>query len=374
MSLRLRTLQWTYGAIALGLGVPWLLSDIQLDARALALVFGLAMLACAALAPTWKLQATAHLGVSVALLATGWSLMQTSEPPAPDVVLSFGSAIGIALAPWLARDVPIGKPTRLDALALTAGGSGIAIGVLLAARPDLAQLSNNVSWLRPYLPTFAVLFAVGSLALLAAQFNRRTRPLLRSEACFAGASGWLAWSLLRLVPDQLWTDALWYAAIGLALAWLPWLGPMLDRADPHSLRTRLAFGIAVATGVPLVLGLALISRLAGVPWTDWQLGVLLAWLLLVSILSWVIGRLVRPLRTLAAARTTTLQAITAALAPTLTSHAVDRRGHRARPASGRRQRRHPAAAHPRRPVTRAAGRDRLFRGGVGALPALRDDG
>jgi signal transduction histidine kinase len=320
VSLRLRTLQWTYGAIALGVGLPWLLTATQFDARALALVFGLAMLACAALAPAWKLQATTHLGLSVALLPSAWS---QAQPSGPAVALTFGSALGIALAPWLARDVVTGKPTRLDALALTAGGTGIAIGVLLAARPDLAHLSNNTAWLGPYLPTFAVLFALGSLALLATQFHPRTRTLLRVEACFAGASGWLAWSLLRLVPDQLWTGALSYAAIGVAVAWLPWLGPMLDRADPHSLRTRLAFGMALATSAPLVAGLALISRAAGLPWTDWQLGALLAWLLLVSILSWVVaGRLVRPLRTLAAARTTTLQAITAALAPTLTSHAV----------------------------------------------------
>jgi signal transduction histidine kinase len=316
-------LQWTYGAIALGLGLPWLLTATQIDARALALVSGLALLACAALAPTWKLQCAAHLGLSVALLQAGWGESQSAEPSGPAVVLSFGSALGIALAPWCARDVRIGKPTQLDALALTAGGTGIAIGVLLATRPELAQLSNKTTWLGPYLPTLAVLFAVGSLALLAAQFNPRTRPLLRIEACVAGASGWLAWSLLRLVPDQLWIGALWYAVIGVAVAWLPWLGPMLDRADPHSLRTRLAFGMAVATSVPLVLGLALFSHLANAAWTEWQLGLLLGWLILVSILSWVIaGRLVRPLRTLAAGRTATLQAITAALAPTLTSHAV----------------------------------------------------
>src|SRR5437762_1084985 len=113
-------MQWTYGAITLALGLDWLFVAPQLDARALALVAGLAMLACAALAPAWKLQLAAHLGTSAALLVIGWSLMRTSEPSAQDVMLSFGSAIGIALAPWLARDVAVGKPTRVDALALTA--------------------------------------------------------------------------------------------------------------------------------------------------------------------------------------------------------------------------------------------------------------
>jgi signal transduction histidine kinase len=106
---------------------------------------------------------------------------------------------------------------------------------------------------RPHLLPIGVLFLLGGVLLLSAQLRRApSRRLLWIAHLGAGAAFFVYGAMVSL-PGHSWTGLAVHWGCGLALALLPGLSRRLASFDPSALRTRLAFALATATSVALVL-------------------------------------------------------------------------------------------------------------------------
>ena len=214
-----------------------------------ALLAGVALLSVAILRPRRAIVLLGHGVAGVTLLALSASFLQSGAWTGMIAygVLGAGTLVAGSLTPSRA-----GR----DLFALLMGAIALLQGLLLAG------LSSRLSG-----PLFPVPHewqrAVG-LALIAGGglvVSAHLRPdapawYLRATH-LAGGAAFFAFGLAFSLPLRAWTGVALYWGGGLALALLPWLSRRLAALDPASLRTRLAFSLATATSVALVLTAAI---------------------------------------------------------------------------------------------------------------------
>src|SRR5262249_48959412 len=84
------------------------------------------------------------------------------------------------------------------------------------------------------------------------------RPATRLAHLLSGLS-FVALGLFVAFPTRGWTGVALYPGCGLLIAFLPWLRPLLARADAGALRTRLSLALVLATSVTLILAVAVVT-------------------------------------------------------------------------------------------------------------------
>ncbi len=215
-----------------------------------ALVAGVSLLAAAILRLSRVSSALAHGLAGLMLLALGISFAY-NQIWTGLVSYSLLGAGTIAAGLLFSRRAAGPDEEGGDLLALILGLSALVNGVLLLALPDLlAKLYFQGA--RPYLPFLGVLLLLGGAALVPVQL-RPAPPSLRRIAFLLAGMAYLAYGFLISLPRQAWTGLALNWGGGLVLLLLPWLSHWLARVDPRALRTRLAFALATATSVALIL-------------------------------------------------------------------------------------------------------------------------
>ncbi|HEX3129552.1 MAG TPA: sensor histidine kinase [Thermoanaerobaculia bacterium] len=218
----------------------------------LALAGGVALLAIAILRPRLPLRLLGHgiAAASLLALASSFSDLRLWTGASLYTVLGLGVLLGGALEPT--PPLPDGEERGHDLFALLMGFAAVILGVLLVSSP-VTLTSSYFDPARPRLLPIGVLLLLGGALLLSAQLRRApSRRLLWAAHLCAGGAFFVYGALLSL-PAQSWTGLTVYWGGGLALALLPGLSRRLAALDPSSLRTRLAFALATATSVALVL-------------------------------------------------------------------------------------------------------------------------
>lgn len=220
------------------------------------LLGGVALIGVATLLPRRTAVIIAHLVAGAALLqaSVGHFLAGTWN-----AVFGFATlGLGMVIAPFLPHlrlRHPRAKGTDLFALL-------IGLRITLDGFIFLSSLSQQFSKplydpVRPYLPIYGIAHAIAGLALLAVQLH--PNPPRRAFAwahVLAGAVSW-SWTLGLGIPT--WNSLLYYGGLGTLVALLPWLGPLLRRLDPTSLRTRLAVALVGIVTLPLLFTVVLVT-------------------------------------------------------------------------------------------------------------------
>ncbi|MCL4369058.1 MAG: ATP-binding protein [Chloroflexi bacterium] len=222
------------------------------------LALGVCLLAVAVLAPPRRLVVVVHLlaGLGLLLLASGFVAVSGWTG-----VINFGAlGLGTALAPLLQPGGPRADERPL-LLPVAVGAGAFLTGLTMLLWPNLYDNQVAASF-RPHLAWLGPLFLAGGLAAPYAQLRlRRPRWFFVAAHLLLGGV-LLAFCLISSLPLRAWLDVAYYGGVGVAVALVPWLGLALRRIDPGSLRTRLAFVLALATGLPPVVVVALVSEAA----------------------------------------------------------------------------------------------------------------
>ncbi|MCC6173894.1 MAG: GAF domain-containing protein [Chloroflexi bacterium] len=134
--------------------------------------------------------------------------------------------------------------------------SAIGSGVLLMAIPDRLA-SPLLAPPLPYLSAYGAGFVLTGSALLAGLLAPRRMAVIAPIAQVALGLVYLGWVASGALPQRIWTGLLYYGGYGTLLILLPVMGPRLRRADPRSLRARLALALAISAAAPLLLLAAL---------------------------------------------------------------------------------------------------------------------
>ena len=218
----------------------------------LALAGGVALLAIAILRPRLPMRLLAHGLAAASFLALAYSFASQRLWTGASLytILGVGLLLGGVLKPT--PPLPEGEERGHDLFALLMGLAAVILGVLLASSP-VTLTSRYFDPMRPRLVPIGVLLLLGGALLLSAQLRRSpSRRLLWAAHLCAGGAFFVYGALLSL-PAQSWTGLAVYWGCGLALALLPGLSRRLASFDPSSLLARLAFALATATSVALVL-------------------------------------------------------------------------------------------------------------------------
>jgi PAS domain S-box-containing protein len=255
------TLQWSTGLLATLLGSEMLIVPHQLSSQAYDLVrphstvwggamllAGLAMLIVAATGRSRWLVLAAHAGLGTMLLLLGGVFLGTGGWFSAAM---FGS-LGVAsfAAPVLAR-APRGSGARADLFAIAIGVAFVLVGLVILGLPDLFA-SPSFEWMRGYVVWYGTGYAVSGALVVATQLDAKARWWMRWPASLVLVALVLAPLLARSVSQQVWTGLTIFAVVTLTTRAAPALGPLLDRIDPRSLRTRLAVTLAISSALALI--------------------------------------------------------------------------------------------------------------------------
>jgi signal transduction histidine kinase len=218
----------------------------------LALAAGVALLGVAILRPRLPLRLLGHGLAGASLLALAYSFGKLSLWPGVSMytVLGLGLVLGGALGytPPLPEDEERGH----DLFALLMGISAALLGGLLVSAPVMLP-GPYFDPARPHLLPLGVVLLLGGALLLSAQLRRAPSLRLLWAAHLSAGAGFLLYGAMVSLPARSWTGLAMYWGCGLALAFLPGLSRQFASFDPSALRTRLAFALATATSVALVL-------------------------------------------------------------------------------------------------------------------------
>ncbi|MFL6194832.1 MAG: ATP-binding protein, partial [Thermoanaerobaculia bacterium] len=221
----------------------------------LALAGGVALLAIAILRPRLPLRLLGHGLAGASLLALAHSCAELSfwTGVAIYTVLGVGLVLGGTLGhtpplPPLSDDGERGH----DLFALLMGLSAVLLGGLLVSAP-VTLSTPYFDPARPRLLPMGVLFLLGGALLLSAQLRRAPSRRLLWVAHLGAGTAFFVYGAMVSLPGHSWTGLAVHWGCGLALALLPGLSRRLASFDPSALRTRLAFALATATSVALVL-------------------------------------------------------------------------------------------------------------------------
>ncbi len=264
--LSAESLRWTLGPYCAFVGAFMLVAPhrfaspvyaAMLDYRGLwgmaALVAGVALIAVAILRPRRAVVLLGHGLAGATLLALSASFLQDRAWTGTIAYAVLG--LGTMLAGTLPRGAGA-SPAGRDLFALLMGLIAVLQGLLLAVLPSLLG-SSYFDVLRPYQRVIGLALTVGGGLVLSANLRRNPSALYLWASHLAGGAAFFLFGLLFSVPNRAWTGLALYWGCGLALALLPWLSRRLAALDPASLRTRLAFSLATATSVALVLTAAI---------------------------------------------------------------------------------------------------------------------
>ena len=262
--IRISTLQWIMGVYCIVRGAMVLIVPHQftilfqppLEPYTLWIGIGfvtggVALIAAAARLLPRPLYVAAHLVAGAALLQV---VLNAALGGLWSSVMSFTLlACGTAAAGLLPPQRP---PGRIDAFALLMALSTALTGVTLLL--PLEQLAAPVyAPVRPYLGWYGAAFIASGLLLAGALLHRRTpRPLAQAAHVLLGCT--LAmWTIGLGLPS--WNSLLYYIGLGVTVAALPWLGPLLARFDPTQLRARLMLILAGSVLLPQIIAVALVT-------------------------------------------------------------------------------------------------------------------
>ncbi|MFL6293727.1 MAG: ATP-binding protein [Thermoanaerobaculia bacterium] len=219
-----------------------------------ALAAGVALLALAILRPDRWVVLLGHGLAGVTLLALSVSFLQSR---AWTGMIAYGVlGIGTMMAGSLTGTLPRAARAGRDLFALLMGMIALLQGLLLAV---LAPLLTGAYFdvLRPYQRTIGLALILGGGLVVAAHLRRNPSQRFVWAAHLAAGAALFLFGLIFSLPNRAWTGLALYWGCGLAVAVLPWLSRRLAALDPASLRTRLAFSLATATSVALVLTAAI---------------------------------------------------------------------------------------------------------------------
>jgi len=269
-SLSAESLRWTMGFYCAFIGAFILVAPHRFAAPqyqglapyrpawgGLALAAGVALLAVAILRPRRVVTVLAHGLAVLTFLTLGASFARIGLWPG---MIPYGTiGLGLTLA-GLLPPTPPGRPAETaepgDLFALVMGIAAVLQGFLLIGVPGLLA-AEYLDVVRPYLlPCGSALLLSGALLVAAHLRSAPARHFLWVAHLAAGAA-FAVYGRLFSLPFRAWTGLALYWGGGLALALLPWLSRRLAALDPASLRTRLAFSLATATSVALVLTAAI---------------------------------------------------------------------------------------------------------------------
>jgi signal transduction histidine kinase len=264
--LSAESLRWTLGPYCAFVGAFMLVAPHRFaapvyaamrDYRGLwgmaALVAGVALLAVAILRPRRVVVLLGHGLAGATLLALSASFLQDR---AWTGMIAYGVlGAGMMTGGTLSRGAGASRAGR-DLFALLMGLIGVLQGLLLAVLPALFD-SSHFDVMRPHQRMIGLALTLGGGLVLSANLRRNPSALFFQASHLAGGAAFFILGLHFSVPNRAWTGVALYWGCGLALALLPWLSRRLAALDPASLRTRLAFSLATATSVALVLTAAI---------------------------------------------------------------------------------------------------------------------
>jgi PAS domain S-box-containing protein len=173
-------------------------------------------------------------------------------------------ALGTILAPFATGMERQRRRYSSDFFALVFGTVCASYGALRLLLPDhFTALTLDPTW--PYLWLygstflatnpwlFGAAFLVAGAALVAVQLFPTPPAALYRAAHLAILVPCLSYAAAASIPLLAWTGILLYIGFSLLVASLPWTGQRLRSIDPHSFSVRLAFLLAVATALPLIV-------------------------------------------------------------------------------------------------------------------------
>jgi signal transduction histidine kinase len=261
--LSAESLRWTLGLYCAFVGAFMLVAPHRFTAGVYAalaqfrglwgmasLAAGVALLAVAILRPRRAVVLLGHGLAGVTFLALSVSFLQDR---AWTGTIAYGVlGVGTIVAGVLPRASAAGR----DLFALLMGLISLLQGILLAALPGLLG-SSSFDVLRSGRQGMGLALIAGGGLLLSAHLRRSPSAVYVWLAHLAAGIACFVFGLIFSLPNRAWTGLALYWGCGLAVALLPWLSRRLASVDPASLRTRLAFSLAMATSVALVLTAAI---------------------------------------------------------------------------------------------------------------------
>ena len=215
-----------------------------------ALAAGVALLCVTILRPRRLVGLLGHGLAGATLLALSASFLKNG---AWTGTIAYG-VLGLGIL--AAGALPLHSQAGRDLFALLMGLVALLQGLFLVALPSLLG-SSYFDVLRPYERLVGLALTLGGGLLLSAHLRSHAPAPFRWAAHLACGGAFLVFGLIFSLPNRAWTGLVLYWGGGLALALLPWLTVRLRRFDPSTLRTRLAFALAAATSVALVLTAAI---------------------------------------------------------------------------------------------------------------------
>jgi signal transduction histidine kinase len=218
----------------------------------LALTAGVGLLAVAILRPRLPWRLLGHGLGGISLLALAYSFARTSIWTGASVYCVLGVGLVLAGALGYTPPLPEDEERGHDLFALLMGLSAVLLGGLLAAAPLLLD-SQYFDPARPRLLPTGVVLGLGGALLLSVQLRRTPSTRMLWAAHLSAGAGFLLCGWLVSLPRQAWTGLSLYWGCGLALAFLPGLSRRLASFDPSALHARLAFALATATSLALIL-------------------------------------------------------------------------------------------------------------------------
>ncbi len=263
MNLSAESLRWTLGPYCAFVGAFMLVAPHRFASdvyQALApyrglwgmsaLVAGVALLAVAILRPRRAVVLLGHGLAGATLLALSASFLQDRSWTG---TIAYGVlGVGTFAAGILPRVSRAGR----DLFALLMGLVAVLHGLVLAIMPSLLA-SAYFDVMRPHLRLIGLALILGGGLVLSAHLRRDPSASYVWAAHLAGGVVFFFFGLVFSLPNRAWTGLALYWGCGLAVAVLPWLSRHLRALDPASQRTRLAFSLATATSVALVLTAAI---------------------------------------------------------------------------------------------------------------------
>ncbi|MCC6177574.1 MAG: GAF domain-containing protein [Chloroflexi bacterium] len=267
--LRVGVLEWAVGAYCGLVGGLTFVTPHQFSGPAYALLrpclpwWGLlcllgggALFAVALLAPRRSLVILAHLLAAVPILLLGLSAAAAGGWTALCVYGVLG--LGTAAAPLIASRDP--RPSvHGDLFAVLVGLAAILNGLIMLLFP--AHYGSVIfDPVRPYLPLYGTGFLIGGAGVVVTQVWGAAPSPLRWGAHIVLGAALFAFGPPVSWPNRAFTSFAYYNGFGLLVALLPWLRARLRRADPRSLRARLALAFGLAVSLPLVVTVALVTN------------------------------------------------------------------------------------------------------------------
>jgi len=269
------SLRWTMGFYCAAIGAFLLVAPHQFSSPAYeglrpylpwwgmgALASGVALLGVAILRPRRAVMAAAHGLAALTFLALALSYVKTARWPG--IIVYTTIALGLAAGGFLPRPpLRIAETDRErrghDLFALMMGFVGVLQGVAFLAFPQILA-APAFDAVRHYWLSCGLALFLGGTLLLAVQLRPRLARRYHWAAHFLAGAAFVMFGATFSAPRRAWTGLALYVGCGFAVALLPWLSRRFAAHDPSALRTRLAFALATATSVALVLTAAVATH------------------------------------------------------------------------------------------------------------------